>query len=110
MKFFHFILVFTILLVGCSQGQGNSQQSPEYEATKKMVVDILKTDDGKKAVKEILSEEEMKQQLVLNSDLVKQSVEQSVTSKKVKSFSKNYLKTLLSLKPMLKQQKKLTKN
>lgn len=53
-----------------------------------MVVDILKTDDGKKAVKEILSEEEMKQQLVLNSDLVKQSVEQSVTSKKVKSFSK----------------------
>ncbi|MFD2640069.1 spore germination lipoprotein GerD [Piscibacillus salipiscarius] len=88
MKFFHFILVFTILLVGCSQGQGNSQQSPEYEATKKMVVDILKTDDGKKAVKEILSEEEMKQQLVLNSDLVKQSVEQSVTSKKGKEFFK----------------------
>ncbi|TFB14669.1 spore gernimation protein GerD [Filobacillus milosensis] len=80
------ILIFIMLLTACTQGGGQSKQSPEYEATKKMVVDILKTDDGKKAVKEILTEEEMKQQLVINSDVVKKSVEQLTDEKKGKEF------------------------
>lgn len=70
------LLSLTFIITGCS-GQGQSSQgNQDYEQTKKMVVDILKTDDGKKAVQEVLTEEEMKQQLVINSDIVQKAIQQ----------------------------------
>ncbi|KHF28870.1 Spore germination protein GerD precursor [Anoxybacillus sp. BCO1] len=36
-----------------------------------MVVDILKTDEGKKAIQEVMSDEKVKQQLVMDQEVVK---------------------------------------
>lgn len=41
------ILGLFIVLTACTQSDQSSQNT-DYETTKKMVVDILKTDDGKK--------------------------------------------------------------
>lgn len=73
------------MLTACG---GNSTQGEQnsYEATKKMVVDILKTDDGKKAIIEVLTDKKMKQQVVLDSEIVKSSIEETVTSDKGKKF------------------------
>ncbi|WP_188207954.1 spore germination lipoprotein GerD [Alkalibacillus aidingensis] len=87
------IIIFMIpvfLLVGCNGG-GESQQSqsPDYEQTKKMVVDILKTDDGKSALQEVLKEDEMKQHLVLQSDTIGQAIEEAINSEEGKTFWKD---------------------
>ncbi|GAA0468023.1 spore germination lipoprotein GerD [Alkalibacillus silvisoli] len=79
------VLTICLFLVGCN---GNNQQSesPDYEATKRMVVDILKTDDGKEALKETLSDEELKQELVLQSEEVNQAMERIFNSDDGKDF------------------------
>ncbi len=79
------LLILILLLSACTQNE-QSGQNAEYETTKKMVVDILKTDDGKKAVKDLLAEEEMKNELVLNSQIVKDSIEQTFQSDQAKQF------------------------
>ncbi|MDV2582606.1 spore germination lipoprotein GerD [Alkalibacillus haloalkaliphilus] len=78
------VLTICIFLTACN---GDDQQSsPDYEATKRMVVDILKTDDGKEALKEALSDEELEQKLVLQSDTVNQAIEQTISSEEGKEF------------------------
>src|SRR5699024_2901074 len=47
-----------------------------------MVVDILQTDDGKKALKEIMNDEDMKKQIVIESDTVKKSINDVMASEK----------------------------
>ena len=42
-----------------------SKPAGDYEETKKMVVDILKTDDGKKAIQQVMSDEKMKSELIM---------------------------------------------
>lgn len=44
----------TALLTACGSDQGSSQQQLGYKEMKTMVVDILKSDEGKKAVEEAL--------------------------------------------------------
>lgn len=77
---------FLIIFSGCSeqtiQGEAN------YEETKKMVVDILKTDDGKKALQEVMADEKIKQQMVLDQAIVKDTIEQALTSDKGMEFWK----------------------
>ncbi|NMO97477.1 spore germination lipoprotein GerD [Paenibacillus lemnae] len=45
----------SIMITGCGSDQGYSAQQMGYKEMKSMVVDILKTDEGKKAVEEALS-------------------------------------------------------
>jgi spore germination protein D len=45
-----------------------------------MVVDILQTEDGKRALKEILAGEELKQELVIESEMVKDSIRETLSS------------------------------
>lgn len=80
-------IIVTIILTLTACG-GNSSQGEQnsYEATKKMVVDILKTDDGKKAIIEVLTDKKMKQQVVLDSEIVKTSIEETVSSEKGQKF------------------------
>ncbi|MBR7553896.1 spore germination lipoprotein GerD [Allobacillus sp. GCM10007491] len=75
------LLGLFILLTACTQSDQSSQNT-DYETTKKMVVDILKTDDGKKAVKDLLTEEDMKNELILNAQVVKDTIEQTLQSEK----------------------------
>jgi spore germination protein D len=75
------------MLTGCAQGdQGGGQM--DYEETKKMVVDILKTDEGKKAIEEIMADDKMKANFVLDQEVVTKSIEQTLDSKKGTEFWK----------------------
>ncbi|SDI07895.1 spore germination protein D [Alteribacillus persepolensis] len=89
-----FVISFCFsLMLGCAaqaeqQGGGDS----DYEETKKMLVDLLKTDDGKNAIREILSDEEMKQNIVMDQETVKKSIESTMTSDKGKQFWQEMMK------------------
>ena len=51
-----FLCAFTLPLAACgSEQSSSSSQGGSYKETKSMVIDILKTDDGKKAIYEALS-------------------------------------------------------
>ncbi|KGP70936.1 spore germination lipoprotein GerD [Pontibacillus yanchengensis] len=101
-------------LTACTGNSSSGGEQPQYETTKKMVVDILKTDDGKKAITEVLNDDKMKQQVVLESDVVKKSIEETITSDKGKKFwtklfeNPQFSKTFAQ--SMTEEQKKLTKD
>jgi spore germination protein D len=76
------ILVF---LAACNGATGASEQA-DYDTTKKMVVDILKSDDGKKAMTEVLSDEKMQQSMALESEVVSQAVQKTLISEEGKAF------------------------
>ncbi|MBS4193322.1 spore gernimation protein GerD [Bacillus sp. FJAT-49705] len=80
-------LLLIILITGCAQNEAGGNQL-DYEQTKKMVVDILKTDDGKKAIQELMTEDKMKQQLVMDQKVVSDTIEKTLTSEKGAEFWK----------------------
>lgn len=83
--YFSFITMLIIALSACN-GESSASKEADYDTTKKMVVDILQTEDGKKAIKEILSDKKMKEQLVIQSDVVKKSLNEVLTSDKAKDM------------------------
>lgn len=78
-----FILLF---ISGCGQEESGGQM--DYDQTKKMVVDILKTDDGKKAVQELLEDEKIKQTLIMDEAIVADTIQTTLTSKDGTEFWK----------------------
>nr|MBA5584015.1 spore gernimation protein GerD [Anaerobacillus isosaccharinicus]QOY38531.1 spore gernimation protein GerD [Anaerobacillus isosaccharinicus] len=72
-------------MTSCAAVEDQGSQ-PDYESTKKMMVDMLKTDEGKKSIQEVLSDEEVKQEIVLEQALVKETIQQVLTSEKGKEF------------------------
>ena len=76
-----------ILITGCAQGDTGGKQM-DYEQTKKMVVDILKTDDGKKAIKELMEDDKIKQHLVMDQKIVSDTIEKTLISDKGTEFWK----------------------
>ena len=75
-----------IICSGCAAE--NTSEETDYETTKKMVVDILKTDDGKKAIKDILTDESVKSELIMNDTTLTKTVESTLVSDKGKDFWK----------------------
>lgn len=73
-----FFVIF--VLTGCLNN-GGAQQELDYDQTKKMVVDILQTDEGKKVLQEIITDDKMKQHLIIESDVVKESITEMLNSK-----------------------------
>src|SRR5699024_2067420 len=53
-----------------------------------MVVDILQTDEGKKTLREIMNEDKMKQQLIMDSDEVKEAITDAMVSEEGKEIWK----------------------
>ena len=88
-KYSKLLLPFYLLFIisGCSQAAAGGTQI-DYEETKKMVVDILKTDDGKKAIQQVMSDEKLRKQLIMDQTIVKDTIEQTLTSDKGKEFWK----------------------
>lgn len=76
-----------VMLSSCAP-QEKSPAPPDYDQIKKMVVDILKTDEGKKAIQDVMTEDKVKQQLIMDQTVVKQTIEQILTSKKGMEFWK----------------------
>lgn len=84
-----FLLFFIIIGLLTSCGAESNQKEVEYENVKKMVLDILQTDDGKKALKETLLDEKIKSELVIESDIVKESINNVLVSEKGTTMWKN---------------------
>ncbi|GIO28733.1 spore germination lipoprotein GerD [Ornithinibacillus bavariensis] len=90
MRRVQFLLIFSILLLmisACSGGEAAIKDT-DYDATKKMVVDILQTEDGKKALREILADEKMQEKLVIDSSTVKSAIDETLNSEKSKDMWK----------------------
>lgn len=77
------LLIFT----SCAPAEVDTERM-DYDQTKKMVVDILKTDEGKKAIEQVMNEEEVKQQLIMDQAVVKDTIENTLTSEKGSEFWK----------------------
>lgn len=77
------LLIFT----SCAPAEQETQRM-DYDQTKKMVVDILKTDEGKKAIEQVMNEEEVKQQLIMDQAIVKDTIQNTLTSEKGSEFWK----------------------
>ncbi|MCQ6276392.1 spore gernimation protein GerD [Bacillus sp. V3B] len=101
------------LITGCAQEESGGNQL-EYEETKKMVVDILKTDEGKKAIQEVMSDEELRKELVMEQSVVKETIESTLISEKGAEFwKKNFEDPKFAesiSKSMLKENEELLKN
>ncbi|OMP66126.1 spore germination lipoprotein GerD [Domibacillus epiphyticus] len=84
MMLFSFV---SILIAGCA-ANGESAGQADYEETKKMVIDILKTDDGKKALQELMKDKEIQQALVMDQQAVTKTIQTTLTSDKGQEFWK----------------------
>lgn len=82
------LLPIMVFLTSCSPNDATGGEQIDYEETKKMVVDILKTDDGKKAIEEVMSSDGMKEKLVMDQQVVTNTIEQTLTSEKATDFWK----------------------
>ncbi|MCF3943961.1 spore germination lipoprotein GerD [Oceanobacillus alkalisoli] len=89
--FFIFFLVFLTALTACGGNQAGKEQA-DYEQTKKMVVDILQTEDGKKALTELFQDEKVKQELTIQSDVVKSAINEVLVSDKGKEMWQSLFK------------------
>ncbi|WP_173917925.1 spore germination lipoprotein GerD [Halobacillus sp. Marseille-Q1614] len=78
--------ILLVMLLAACNGTSSASEQADYDTTKNMMVDILKTDDGQKALKEVLSEEEMKQEMALESADVQNAVKETLLSEKGKAF------------------------
>ncbi len=110
MKYFSLILLTIAFLSGCSDSTNNIS----YEENKKMVIDALQTEDGKKTIRTILSDSQFQDMLVIENDQVKKSVEETMLSKEAEDFWKEVYQdpkfSETMAKSMLKQQEDLMKN
>lgn len=61
----------------------------DYEQTKQMMIDVLQTDEGKKVLSDIISDDKLKQQLIIESDIVKETLSDTLTSKEGKDMWKS---------------------
>ncbi|MDG4657902.1 spore germination lipoprotein GerD [Ectobacillus antri] len=85
MKRIPLLLCFLLLTTACAQPK-QAESQPDYDQTKKMVVDILKTDSGKKAIEQVLADEKIKQTMVLDEAVVKKTIEDVMMSEKGQQF------------------------
>lgn len=109
------LLLFSILLVfaGCApQNQGTAQL--DYDQTKKMVVDILQTEEGKKAIQGIMKDDGIKQSLVMDQATVTSTIQQTLNSEQQTEFWKKSFKdpkfTATFAKSMQKEHEKVIKS
>ncbi|MCM3694447.1 spore germination lipoprotein GerD [Neobacillus niacini] len=82
------LLLITMFLSSCASPEASGGEQIDYETTKKMVVDILKTDDGKKAIQEVMSDDKMKETLVMDQQVVADTIQQTLTSENATEFWK----------------------
>lgn len=78
MKRLFTVIFFLIIATGCTEA--DTKQDMQYDQTKKMVIDILQTEDGKKALHDLLADEQMKQQLIMESDFIKKTITETLQS------------------------------
>ncbi|MGE6261254.1 spore germination lipoprotein GerD [Heyndrickxia sporothermodurans] len=92
MKKIIMLLLFSsfLLLSACTGSPGNEKM--DYDQTKKMIVDILKSDEGKKAIQEIMADKKIKQELVMDQAMVNDTIQKTLVSDKNIDFWKKAFK------------------
>jgi len=78
----YILVVFVAFFLNGCAGNEQANRETDYEQTKKMVVDILQTDEGKKVLHELIVQDDMKEHLVIESDVVKQAISDTLASEK----------------------------
>lgn len=93
------ILISCLVLTGCGGQAGASAGSagasgsqPDYSGTKQMVLDILHSGDGKKALSEVLQDKSLKAQYLVSQTDLSTAMEKALTSGQNKSLLTEQLK------------------
>ncbi|WP_066196266.1 MULTISPECIES: spore germination lipoprotein GerD [Gracilibacillus] len=84
-RFIYILLILTIL-AGCGGSDTEAQERNDYEGVKRMVTDILKTEEGKQAINEVLAADDMQQSYVIETKVVKEAVTEALSSEEGKQF------------------------
>ena len=114
-KIYLLLLTSSLFILSSCSGSSDTGSSGQmdYDQTKKMLVDILKTDDGKKAITDVMSDEKVKQELIMDQSVVTDTIEKTLTSDKGTEFWKKAFEdpkfTEAMAKSMKKQNEKLMK-
>lgn len=77
-----------MLLATACAPQDKENNGMDYDQTKKMVVDILKTDEGKKAVEAIMKDPSVRQDILMDQNAIKDTISQTLVSDKGVEFWK----------------------
>ena len=83
------IIGIFVVLAGCG---AQPSSNPSYEETKKMITDTMQTEEGKKVMRQMLSDPEFKELLILEHEDVKKSIENTLLSKDAEKFWKDTFK------------------
>ena len=79
------ILFLSIVLVGCNNEKTSTLS---YDEIKKIMVDSLQTEDGKKAIREMLNDQTFRDLLVLEHGEVENAMKTTLLSKEAEEFWK----------------------
>ena len=79
------ILFLSIVLVGCNDEKTSTLS---YDEIKKIMVDSLQTEDGKKAIREMLNDQAFRDLLVLEHDEVENAMKTTLLSTEAEEFWK----------------------
>ncbi|MGE8207785.1 spore germination lipoprotein GerD [Heyndrickxia sp. NPDC080065] len=85
------LLFSTFFLLSACSGSPVTEKM-DYDQTKKMIVDILKTDEGKKAIQEIMADNKIKQELIMDQAIVNDTIQKTLVSEKSNEFWKKSFK------------------
>lgn len=109
-----FIMIFVIVSVGCNAFKQNESANPDYKELKQMVIDILQTEDGKKAIKETIEDPKLKKNMVLEDKEVEQIIQKELLSpenkEKLKSMYEDPKFAAELAKALQKENEKLIKD
>jgi spore germination protein D len=109
------LLTVALFVTGCgsSSPQSSSASHPDYKSTKAMVLDILQTDDAKKAVANMMKDEKFKANMVLDSSTLRTTMIQTLGNPKspqMKQMFESPRFTSQLAKSMKDENKKLMKD
>ncbi|TGA96799.1 spore gernimation protein GerD [Sporolactobacillus shoreae] len=80
------IAILVALLLTVQAGCGSNEAQPSYQENKKMVLDMLKTDDGKKTIRELLGDQELRGAVVFDEPAVKKTIVETLTTEQGKKL------------------------
>ncbi|RAL23296.1 hypothetical protein DL897_13110 [Thermoflavimicrobium daqui] len=112
-KYFLFVLILIFSLTSCSSPSPEAGTTPDYQKTKEMVLDLIRTSEGKKALKDLMSDPEFKQAIIVSNQELEETISKSLTNQHTKKeweklLSKPKVADNLA-KATEKQQKELVK-